>query len=127
MAIRITGMLVRICGLLVLILGILFWVNDSITNVQALVNIHMLLGIIITISIWIMGIIIIRVKGGSVGLGITAIILGLLVIGLGVSQQSLLVGSAHWVIQVIHLLFGLAAIGIGEMISARYRRINKVA
>jgi hypothetical protein len=125
MAIRITGMLVRICGLLALILGILFWVNDSIE--EALVNVHMLLGIIITISIWIMGIIIIRVKGGNVGLGIAAIVLGLLVIGLGLSQQSLLVNSAHWVIQVIHLLFGLAAIGIGEVISARYKRINKAA
>ena len=51
---------------------------------------------------------------------------GLLVVFVGLSQQSWLVGSAHWVIQVLHLLIGLLAIGIGEMIGARYKRLNVV-
>jgi hypothetical protein len=33
-----------------------------------------------------------------------------------------MVGEFHWIIQVIHLLLGLAAIGIGHMAAARYRK-----
>jgi uncharacterized membrane protein len=47
---------------------------------------------------------------------------GLIVLGLGLTQTNLLLNSAHWVIQVLHLLVGLIAIGLGEMITARYRR-----
>jgi hypothetical protein len=34
----------------------------------------------------------------------------------------LLPTSAHWVIQVIHLLLAFAGIGIGEASAARYQR-----
>ncbi len=46
-----------------------------------------------------------------------------------VFQTRWLIGSNHWVIQVIHLLLGLSAIGLAEMIGGRYRRMtaNKAA
>ena len=119
MLVRITVMVLRISALLALILGILFW---TATAGGVLVPIHMLLGIIVTLSLWILGIAIATLKGGNVGLGAGAIILGLLVVGLGMTQRTLLVGSQHWLIQVLHLLLGLAAIGMGEMIAGRYRR-----
>jgi hypothetical protein len=114
-------MVLRITAILALILGILFWFNVA-TN---LIPIHMLLGIIVTLSLWVLGGAIATTKGG-IGLTIGAFVLGLLVVGLGVTQQRLLVGSLHWIIQVLHLLFGLAAIGMGEAIAGRYRRLSKV-
>ncbi len=120
MLVRITVMVLRISAVLALILGILFWTQ---TAGGPLVPIHMLLGIIVTLSLWTLGVVIATAKGsGNVGIGAGAIVLGLLVIGLGLTQQTLLVGTSHWVIQVLHLLLGLLAIGMGEMINGRYRR-----
>jgi len=33
-----------------------------------------------------------------------------------------MVGKYHWVIQIVHLLLGLTAIGLGHMGAARYRK-----
>jgi hypothetical protein len=119
-------MVLRVAAILALILGILFWFDvipgaDSLSN--PFTSVHMTLGIIVTICLVILGILILNAKGGSVGLGIGAIVLAILVIALGLSQTSLLIQpSVHWIVQVVHLLFGLAAIGMGEAISGRYRR-----
>ena len=45
-----------------------------------------------------------------------------LVIVFGLRQSALLVGPFHWVIQVIHLLLGVLAVGIGQISVARYRK-----
>ena len=47
------------------------------------------------------------------GLVALAAVWGLIVPILGVMQTQLLPGGAHWVIEVIHLLVGLVAIGLG--------------
>lgn len=118
MLVRITVNVLRIAALLALILGLIFWTSDT---RGTLVPIHMLLGIIVTLTLLILGGVMTTVKGG-IGLGIGAIVLGLLVVIIGVTQTQLIPGSLHWIIQVIHLLIGLTAIGMGEMIAGRYRR-----
>lgn len=120
MTVRITVMVLRISAVLALILGLLFW-GHVVGGV--LIPIHMLLGIIVAISLIILGIVFGTAKGGSWGLGGGAIVLAILVVLLGMTQQTLLVGSTHWLIQVLHLLLGLAAIGLGEAIGGRYRRL----
>jgi hypothetical protein len=123
MVVRITVNVLRVAALLALILGILDWVGHPLGSIL----IHMFLGFIVVISLWILGGSILTLKG-STGLGIGAIVLGLIVIALGLSQQQILPDSnAHWVIQVIHLLVGLSAIGMGEAIAGRYRRQSQVA
>ena len=129
MVARVSVMVLRVSAILALILGILFWV-DVIKGAEDLRNpwtsIHMTLGIIVTICLVILGILMVTAKGGNAGLGIGAIVLAVLVVALGLSQTRLLVDeSVHWIIQVVHLLFGLLAIGLGEMIGARYRRLAK--
>jgi hypothetical protein len=52
---------------------------------------------------------------------------GLVVLVLGMTQTSLLPGSSHWVIQVLHLLIGMAAVGSGEAIGGRLRRMRLAA
>ncbi len=118
MVVRITVMILRIAALITLILGLIFWTSNVANN---LVPVHMLLGLIVTLALLILGGVMMTVKGG-LGLGIAAIVLGLIVPILGLTQTQLLVGSLHWIIQVVHLLIGLMAIGMGEMIAGRYRR-----
>lgn len=123
MLVRITVNVLRIAALLALILGIIFWTSDT---RGVLVPIHMLLGIIVTLTLLILGGVMTTVKGG-LGLGIGAIVLGLLVVIVGLTQTQLIPGSLHWIIQVIHLLIGLTAIGMGEMVAGRYRRTMAAA
>ena len=63
------------------------------------------------------------------GVGETAgvALVGLIALLLGITQDSLLPGGAHWVIQVLHLLLGVAAVGSGEMIGGRLRRMRLAA
>lgn len=120
MLVRSTAWTLRVAGVLALILGILAWFD----LLGGFVVVHMLLGLIVVFALWILGVVMVMARGNNVGLGIGAIVLGLLVLLLGLSQQTLLVGSSHWVIQVLHLLLGLGAIGMGEAINGRYRRLN---
>lgn len=131
MVARVSGMVLRIAAVIALILGILFWL-DVISGADDLRNpwtsLHMTMGIIVTICLVILGVLMMTTKGGNAGLGIGAIVLAVLVIALGLTQTRLLIQpSVHWIIQVVHLLFGLAAIGLGEMIGARYRRLAKAS
>ncbi len=112
---------VRVAGVLALLLGLLFWTGDALP----LIPIHMLLGTLTVLGLWLLAATASQL-GAPMGMVIGAGILGLLVLGLGFSQQSLMPGSGHWVVQVVHLLLGMAAVGLGEMIGGRVRR-NQMA
>jgi hypothetical protein len=116
-------MVLRLAVLVALIMGILFWTG----NAGNLIPIHMIIGIIVVLSLWVIGLAQGFLKGGSFGLAAATFILGLIIAIVGLYQQRWLPGSAHWVIQVIHLLLGLSAIGLGEMIYGRTRRRLKAA
>jgi hypothetical protein len=128
MSARVSVMVLRLAALLALILGILFWIGvikepENFNNPWT--GVHMTLGIIVTLCLLLLGSLMITTKGGNVGLGFSAIVLAILVIALGVSQTRLLIEpSVHWIVQVVHLLFGLSAIGLGEAIARRYRLLT---
>ena len=110
--------IIRITGLFQLILGVVFWLDQN----DALIPFHMLVGTIFVISLWIMAFLAAR-SGVSWKLTSLAFVWGLIVIILGVTQTGILPGSFHWLIDVLHLLLGLGAIGLGEALSARIKRI----
>ena len=118
MAIRISVMVLRICALAALILGILFWTN----NAKGLTLAHILLGFAVVISLWVLGIAQGFIRGGSFGLALATFVVGLLLAFVGLFQTRWLTNDMHWIIRVIHLVLALAAIGLGEMISATTRR-----
>ena len=111
-------MVLRIAVLVALVMGIIFWTG----NLENLQLVHMLIGFIVVLSLWVIGLAQGFIKGGSFGLAVATFIVGLLLAIVGLYQQNWLPGSTHWVIQVIHLLLGLSAIGLGEMIYARTRK-----
>jgi len=86
------------------------------------------IGILVVLSLWTLGIVQ-GLQGGSFGLALATFVVGFLLVLVGLFQTRWLIGSNHWVIQVIHLLLGLSAIGLAEMIGGRYRRMtaNKAA
>jgi hypothetical protein len=112
-------MLVRITGVLLLILGLLIWVE----GMRDLVFAHTILGLVLVISLWVLAVVAARL-GAPVGLAAGVAVMGLIALALGMSQASLLPGPNHWLIQGLHLLVGMAAVGIAEALGGRLRRIR---
>ena len=119
MVVRISLMVLRIAVVAALVLGILFWTG----NVEGLQIVHIVLGFLVVFSLWVLGIAQ-GLRGGSFGLALATFVVGFLVALVGLFQTRWLIGPNHWIIQVIHLLLGLAAISLGEIIGGRYRRMR---
>jgi hypothetical protein len=103
--VTILGMIARILGLVMIGLGLLFWFNIA----KNLVGIHMLIGITIVVLLWVFAIIS-AFRGAHWGRVAFGIAWGFIVTWLGMTQTGLLPGSFHWVIQVLHLAVGIAAL-----------------
>jgi len=119
MTATISHWVVRIAGVLALILGLLFWTGD----VRALTPVHILLGVLTVLGLWLLAATASQ-QGVPLSLTAGAAIIGLITLVLGLTQTSLLPGGAHWVIQAIHLVVGMAAVATGEMIGGRLRRMR---
>jgi hypothetical protein len=118
MVIRIASVTLSLAGLLALIFGLLFWTGSALN----LISMHMLLGLLAVGALWVIGIGQAFSKAGSWIFAVCALVVGATMIAIGMIQSSLMVGTSHWIIQVIHLVLGLLTIGIGHMGAARYRR-----
>jgi hypothetical protein len=106
--------LVRITGLVQIVLGALFWTGNAVT----LVSVHILVGLLLVVGLWTLAFFAAR-AGVQPGFVAVVVLWGLLLPVFGLNQDRLLTGDAHWVIRVLHLLVGLAAIGQGEGLAAR--------
>jgi hypothetical protein len=110
-------MALRALFVLQLILGILFWTGHA----SGLVLLHMFLGIAFVAVFWVIGAMA-AMRGARIGVMIGTFVLGLVIALFGLFQTSILPGSGHWIIQIIHLLLGVSAIGFAEMIAGRAQR-----
>jgi hypothetical protein len=111
-------MLIGISGPTALVLGVLFWTG----NALALIPVHMLAGIVLVLALWALSILA-AVSGVHRGLVALAIVWGLIVPILGMTQTQLLPGDAHWVIRLLHLLIGIGAMALGQRLATRIKQI----
>jgi len=109
-------MLVGITGLFQIVLGLFFWTGVA----QSLIPLHMVVGIVFVLSLWTTAGLAIKARA-PMGLVALAFASGAVVILLGVTQAQILPGPNHWVIRVIHLLVGLAAMGQAGGLARRIR------
>ncbi len=115
-AATIANMLTRLTGVIQIVLGVLFWTG----NATSLIPVHMVSGTVLVLSLWTLAILAAR-AGVKPGLVALALIWGLITVVLGFTQGQILVNSAHWIIQVVHLLVGLGAVGQAEVLAARIK------
>lgn len=101
-------------GIIQIILGILFWTGNG----SNYVNLHMVLGLLIVILLWAQAGLGIR-AGLPFGLTGLATAWGLVIPVLGMSQAQILPDSLHWIVQVLHLLLGVGALGLGSVLAKR--------
>jgi hypothetical protein len=107
-------MFMRVAAGIQVILGIGFWTG----NWAGLVNIHMLIGVLFVLALWALAGMALSQRQ-PVGLAVFAFVWGLVIAGFGMMQRGMLVGDLHWVIRVVHLVIGIAAMPIAERLAAR--------
>nr|BBH85359.1 hypothetical protein KTC_01100 [Thermosporothrix sp. COM3] len=91
-------------------LGLLHWFFHI-----SFLELHMLFGFLVTLSLLLSGIIALLTRGIRV-LGAIALVFVLIVPVFGLTQMLIFIGDFHWLIQIAHLLVGVAAVQIIEKI-----------
>lgn len=119
--VRVFVWIARIAGLGALVLGLLFWIAQI-----DLISFHMLFGLSLAISLLVISIIMLFIRGMRV-LGIVGIIYTFVLPIFGLTQATLLIGNLHWIIQTAHLLVGLGALALVQVIYTRYGRLRSPA
>jgi len=113
-AITVAHMTIRISGVLLLLLGIAIWTGRA----DGVIPVHQLLGFVLVLSLWTLSFLAAR-AGVQMKWVALAVAWGLVAPILGLTQEGVLTGGWHWTIQVLHLLIGLGAIGMGENLARR--------
>ena len=109
-------MIVRITGIAQLLLGVLIWMG----NASGLIPVHMLIGIIFVLAMWILGYRAMR-AGVSAFLAGILLLWGAAILALGMTQAQLMPGPNHAAIQIVHVVTGLVGMGLSEMVGKRLR------
>jgi hypothetical protein len=112
-AARFFKIIIHGCGGGALILGLAFWLGYG----RSFTQLHIRLGIAVVVSLWVLAGIAWR-TGERTSLVAFAAGWGALTWVLGVTQRQLLPGSLHWVVAVVHLLFGVIAIAVGSRLAS---------
>ena len=110
--------IIRIAGTGALVLGLLIWTFDL-----DVVSIHMLFGLVVALSLLVISLLAAFTRELRVA-GIIGIVYAFILPLLGLNQETLLVGSLHWLIEVLHLLVGVGALAFAGTLSVRYRRMR---
>jgi hypothetical protein len=108
--------LVRGTGLIQILIGLSIWLGFG----MKLIPVHMWIGILFVLSFLVLAILAARARAG-VAIVSLALVWGAVTFVFGMAQPQLLPGSNHWVIRILHLLVGVAAMGQAEGLARRIR------
>jgi hypothetical protein len=115
--VKLALMLVYITAAFQIILGLVIWFGVA----DAFILVHILGGIVFVLSLWTLAIVAARL---AVNLWLVsfAFVWGLMVVILGLIQEQLIPDQGHWIIQAVHLIVSLAAIGLARQLSSQSMR-----
>ena len=110
---RVLLMLMRVLAGVQVVLGVGFWTGHW----YGLVPVHIVSGVTYVLLLWGLAIVAL-VRRHAPGLASFAIVWGLVIPALGFAQFQLLAASPHhWIVRVVHLVVGLAAMPIAERLA----------
>lgn len=115
--VRVTRVILSLLGLALIVIGVLFWMGRALS----LLPLHMLLGGLFVLCMWLLSGLALYARRAR-GLAVVVFVWGLIVGFFGVEQLRLLPGSLHWVVQAVHLLVGIIAIGLGHALASKILR-----
>ena len=99
--------IVRLAGTLQLVLGALFWTGHA----YIFLPLHIISGTVIVLTLWTVAVLAL-IAGIRRGLALFGLVWGFALPAFGMQQAAMLVGSMHWIVRVLHLLMGLAAMAL---------------
>jgi hypothetical protein len=99
--------IVRVAGTLQLVLGALFWTGHACTFLP----LHIISGAVIVLTLWTVAMLALIARTHR-GLALFALLWGLALPAFGMRQATVLIGPMHWIVRVIHLLMGFAAMAL---------------
>jgi hypothetical protein len=117
-AVRIVSWIARVALMATLALGLLFWITQI-----SLISFHMLFGLIGVLSLLVLSTVAVFTRGIRL-LGAGSMVYAFIVPAFGLTQSLILVGNLHWLIQTAHLLVGIGAMALAQVISTRYRHLR---
>jgi hypothetical protein len=110
-------MAIRILGAIALLVGVVFWIGDN----HALIRLHILLGGLLTIALFMLTY---QAQRAGVSMWLVALAaiwtLGLPIWGL--AQSRIFPPAYEWLAQVLHVLCAVGAICIAEIMAAQMRK-----
>ena len=109
---KVAQLALRGSGILVLLLGLSLWAGHG----YSLLQLHTLLGVIVVLSLWTLAGLAAKAGAPIVQVAV-AVLWGFIVPALGMTQTQFFPGSGHWVVRLVHLLVGAAAIALGERLA----------
>lgn len=110
-------MAARLTFVVQLLLGIGLW-TGRLNNLTA---IHIVVGVLFVLSLWTVAGIAARAGVNRIQVGV-ALAWGALMAVFGLTQQGLLDGNLHWIVQILHLAVGMAGIAQAEALAAAVAR-----
>ena len=119
MFMRILMLTGQLAGVGAIILGLLNWFFHI-----SFIEIHMLFGVIVTLALLTVGLLAVFTRELR-ALGIVVVVFALIVPVFGINQVQILMGNFHWLIQVAHLLVGMAAVTLIERIGKQYVQVKQ--
>lgn len=115
---RLLQLIATIAGLVAVALGMATFTHPTFTSI------HMLFGLVVTVSLLVLAVMAVSTSAlrrlGAIGI-VYAIILPVF----GVTQERLLVGDWHWLIQTAHLLVSGGALAYIGALSAGLLRLKR--
>ncbi|MEJ3658486.1 hypothetical protein WEH80_36560 [Actinomycetes bacterium KLBMP 9759] len=112
--------IVRVAGVVQILLGLSIWIGVG----TQFFSFHIPNGILIVGCLWALAALAMIRRGPPALVGF-AFIWGLALPAFGIAQADMLVGPWHWVIQVVHLLMGLIALGTADALAKHLRTARR--
>lgn len=117
----VTQIVARVIAVVQVALGILVWTGHG----DSLIPVHVLVGLLLVADLWAAVALGLR-SGASTALAVLALVWSVGMPVFGLVQASVLTGDLHVAVQVLHLVVGLAAVGLVEGLARNGRRAGKV-
>jgi uncharacterized integral membrane protein len=114
---RILLMLMRVGAGVQVVVGLGLWSGRW----YSLAGMHRTVGIAYVILLWVLAVLAMAQRR-SIKLALFGLLWGLVVAALGFAQQGILMGDLHWIVRVVHLVIGLAAMPIAEQLAPKSTR-----
>ena len=117
----VTRIVARVIAVVQVALGIVVWTGHG----DSLIPLHIAVGLLLVLDLWVAIALGLR-SGAPIGLAVLALVWSAAMPAFGLLQGSLLPGDFHVAIQVLHLVVGLAAVGLIEALVGRRQRVEEV-